>query len=669
MKDGIDFTWANYFWSRFNLELQYMGNRMISLKEATIQKYKSVESDQRFEVDEKTTVLVGMNESGKTSVLEALAKTRYFSDDEDFVFNLTHDYPRREKKAIEKSGQNPAAITCVYQISDSLMSQIEKDVGPEVFISKEFSITTKYDNTNAYSGVDTNIEALIKNKTREDNIDSTALIGKLVKVKSADELTSIRDGYKDDKIISGINSLNKYFVNEWNWGSSAVSEYIARTYLKPNLPVFLYYDEFYSLPSRISIEKLKNEQLESNDLKTAKALFELADINVDELISAEDFEDYKAELEATEATITQELFKYWSTNTNLDIKFDIDKKIVTGPQGNQRIAEHILDIRVWNSRARVSLPLKNRSKGFNWFFSFLVWFQKIQEDKDTSYILLLDEPGLNLHASAQSDLLRFISDLATDYQIIYTTHSPFMVDPAKLHHVRTVVESDKGSVISDSIQEKDPKTLFPLQAALGYDIAQNLFISKNNLLVEGVSDLIFLEVMSGILQEEGRNFLREDITIVPVGGLEKVSTFVSLMRGTKLNIVCLLDSSIDVSSKTKLDNLVREKIIKDSTVRYYDEFRSDSDEADVEDLFAKDEYLELFNASFDQYSNIDVNDLDSSLSRVIAQINKHLSVERFNHYRPANELAKKGANTTDFSEGTINKFSELFGKINSLFPD
>ena len=79
-----------------------------------------------------------------------------------------------------------------------------------------------------------------------------------------------------------------------------------------------------------------------------------------------------------------------------------------------------LNIRIYNSKHRVTLPLKNRSKGFLWFFSFLVWFSKIQGNKDSKYILLLDEPGLSLHASAQNDLLRFIDEkLAPEYQVIY----------------------------------------------------------------------------------------------------------------------------------------------------------------------------------------------------------------------------------------------------------
>lgn len=204
----------------------------------------------------------------------------------------------------------------------------------------------------------------------------------------------------------------------------------------------MYYDEYFSLPSRISIEKLQKNELNENEYKTARALFELADINTEEILNAENFEDFIAELEATESIISDELFKYWQTNKNLQITFQIDKLEQTDQRNNTRIVEHILDVRVKSKG--VSLPLRNRSKGFNWFFSFLVWFKKIQEDKNSNYVLLLDEPGLNLHASAQADLLRFLEDLSEKYQIIYTTHSPFMIAPDKLHRVRTILETDEG---------------------------------------------------------------------------------------------------------------------------------------------------------------------------------------------------------------------------------
>ncbi|MFW6016711.1 MAG: AAA family ATPase [bacterium] len=638
----------------------------MKLKKIEIHKYKSIESKQVFEVDENITVLVGMNESGKTAVLEAIAKTNYFDEDEKFKYNVTHDYPRKEKKVMEKRGITPDAVTSTYIITDELLRSIENDIGQEIIKDNTVSVTQNYNNEQRWTTISIDKNKFIREKSKSLSIFSKTLSDKLTTIKSYDDFSNIVGEYKDDKLINGLMKLEKYFKNLWGWGNP-IAEYITRTYIKPNLPKYLYYDEYYSLPSRISIEKLNKANLKEEELKTAKALFELAEINIDELLHSDNFEDFKAELEATEAIISEELFQYWSTNNNLEIVFDIDKIEGTDNRNNTRIVEHVLDVRVRNRRARMSLPLKNRSKGFNWFFSFLVWFKKIQEDNDSRYILLLDEPGLNLHASAQADLLRFISDLSNNYQIIYTTHSPFMVESNKLNQVRTILETDKGSVISDSIQEKDPDTLFPLQAALGYDVAQNLFISNKNLLVEGISDLVYLQVLSSVLEEEGRVSLSDEITIVPVGGLDKVSVFISLMRGSDLEIVCLLDSSIDTRSKQKLNNLIEEKLIKKSKVLFFNMFIDNVKEADIEDLFTEDEYLQLFNEAFNEYDDINKKDLNSEIDRILLQISLFLNIKRFNHYRPAKLMLGKSLTAKDFEKTTLDRFENMFEKVNSLF--
>jgi len=637
----------------------------MKLKKVEIKKYKSFEESQRFEIEDDITILVGMNESGKTSALEVIAKTNYFQEDKSFKFNVTHDYPRRQKKKMDKSGITPEAIICTYEIDKDLIQQIESDIGKGAFESTEFSVTTKYNNINSWSNVKVNKEKFIENITGNLGISSKALNEKLEKVQNKEDLENLKTEYSDEKYTTGLKEFDKYFENEWNWSNDSISEYVSRVYLKPNQPKFLYYDEYFSLPSRISIEKLENSNLDEYELKTAKALFELADINTSEILESDDFEDFIAELEATEAIISEELFKYWATNKNLHITFQIDKKEETDASNNTRIVEHILDIRVKNKG--VSLPLKNRSKGFNWFFSFLVWFKRIQEDENSNYILLLDEPGLNLHASAQADLLRFIEDLSDNYQIIYTTHSPFMIASDNLNRVRTVLETDKGSVISDSIQEKDPNTLFPLQASLGYDIAQNLFVSKKNLLVEGVSDLIILTAISGILESEKRERLRDDITIVPTGGLEKVATFISLLRGSKLEIACLLDSYTDEKGKAKMDRMITEKIIHKNKIRFFDEFLSSHSKADLEDLFVKNDYLKLFNSAFSEITDIKESDLNTEIKQIIIQINKHIGKERFNHYRPANELVKLGLSKDFFSKDTLDNFEKVFKEMNKLF--
>ncbi|MGP5439417.1 AAA family ATPase [Psychrobacter faecalis] len=634
---------------------------MMKLKKVELLKYKSYTEKQNFEVAEDITILVGMNESGKTAALEAIAKTNYFQDDDDFKFNVTHDYPRREKKKMEKSDEEPVAIVCTYKLDESLIAAIENELGKDALKSTLIDCISKYTSNRTWSNVGIDRDKFVKFQTSKLGISSKSLNDKLVKINSSEELNDLIESYNEDQYKEGISSLAKFYTNEWKWESDPLSEYVARVFIKPNLPKFLYYDEYFALPSRISIEKLENKTLGDSEQKTARALFDLADIDTSELIQSNDFEDFIAELEATEAIISEELFKYWQTNKNLGITFQIDSV----KDGSNRVIEHVLDIRVKNKG--VSLPLKNRSKGFNWFFSFLVWFKKIQEDSDSQYILLLDEPGLNLHASAQADLLRFLEDLSEDYQIIYTTHSPFMIPSNSLERVRTVFEEDKTSVISNSIQEKDPNTLFPLQAALGYDIAQNLFVSNKNLLVEGVSDLIILTALSGLLESLGRQGIREDITIVPTGGLEKVATFISLLRGSQLEIVCLLDSYNDVKAKAKMENLISERIIHQSKVRFFHEFLETHDKADLEDLFNKKDYLNLFNLAFNEYNDIEISDLNPNISRIILQINKVIEKGRFNHFRPANEIAKISMDGSSFDEITLHNFEKVFKEINSLF--
>lgn len=651
----------------------------MKLKEIKIHKYKSIESDQTVEIEDDITVLVGMNESGKTAALESIAKTNYFQDDNKFLFYTTHDYPRREKKKMDKCGKTPKAITCTFQLTESEKNSIESDIGEGIIESDIFTVTTKYDNTDSWGTIKLNTSKFIEIKVEELGISSKAIIDKLTAIRNSEGMSNLIEEYKDEKYKESLKTLAPYFANKWKWsGTTPLEEYVTREHLKPNLPKYLYYDEYYSLPSRISIEKLDEAELEEEELKTAKALLELADLNTKEILEADDFEDFIAELEATEATISDELFEYWSTNKNLNIEFKIETVEKTeernvrinqnqiGKAVDTHIVEHILDIRVKNSRTRVSLPLKNRSKGFNWFFSFLVWFKKIQEDRNSDYIILLDEPGLNLHASAQNDLLKFLENLSKNYQIIYTTHSPFMIHSNQLKRVRTVLETKEGTKISDSIQEKDPNTLFPLQAALGYDIAQNLYISEKNLLVEGVSDLIYLQTISGLLQEAGKESIRDDITIVPTGGLEKVATFISLLRGANLNIVCLLDSYSDPKGKAKMEKLIRDKIIHQKNIRYFDEFISQS-KADFEDLFTKSDYLKLFNPAFGEFADISVGDLDSRIERIILQVNQKISRDNFNHYRPANQLAKMGVDISFFEEETINNFEGMVKEINKMF--
>ena len=494
------------------------------LTEVRINKYKNYSAEQTVKIDEKITTLVGKNESGKTAFLEAIAKSNYFENDNNFDLNMTIDFPRKELSKYKKNRGNEYCVICKYKLGQDILDKIENDLGKDVFTISEFEYQLNYDTVNTIIGIKANEKAYLSNlyekfgvedveKKEYKNISSIEAFLELEIKEPLEEYD-----YKVEILKNHIKT--NIIANSIETWDSPLASHIYKVHIQPSIPKFWYYDEYYELPSRININNLNEnklvEELNTETIKTSKALFDMAGIKIEDILQAQSFEAFLADLESTSNSITDDIFEYWSTNSdNLEVKFEIET--ITN---NQKI----LDIRIRNKKHRVTLPLKNRSKGFNWFFSFIVWFSKIQSETG-NYILLLDEPGLNLHASAQNDLLRFIEDLSADYQIVYTTHSPFMISSEKLDRVRTVFDTKEGTTISETIQEKDPDTLFPLQAALGYDIAQNLFISKYNLLVEGPADLLYLTTISSLLESEGKTFLREDITIVPVGGLDKVTSF------------------------------------------------------------------------------------------------------------------------------------------------
>ncbi|MCI8761126.1 MAG: AAA family ATPase [Clostridia bacterium] len=641
---------------------------MIKLRKVEINKYKSFLEKQEIDIEDGVTRVVGKNESGKTALLEAMAKFNYFdSDDDSFNFNSTNDYPRGLLKKYQQEYPNDdfAVISCTFEISDELLKQISDDIGKGVYTDKTIQIAKKYNNGMTYT-ISADCKKFIENFLQKYTLE-TALKESLLECNSVKELANKLN--ENEELQTIYNELKeKYIDKSFETFSDVVTGYIAKTYIKPNLPQFLYFDEYYALPGTINLNKFANGQVDDTFSKEqqdiTKALFELSNIDISKVMNSDDYEDFIAELEATSNNITDKLLEYWNTNQNLEIKFEIQTKEDT----SNRTLEKFLQIRIRNTKHRVTLPLKNRSKGFIWFFSFLVWFSKVQEKENL--IILLDEPGLNLHAEAQSDLLEYIDkELLQKYQVIYTTHSPFMIESDKLDEVRTVYDSNNskiGSVISNALEEKDQGTLFPLQAALGYNLAQNLYISDKNLLVEGVADLMYLTVISGILNLNGKVGLSDDVTIVPVGGLDKVATFISLLRGNKLNMVCLLDTFTDQKGKKRLEDLIKDKIIKENQVKFFDQYIDRLSIADIEDMFEIDEYLNLFNKEFDkEFTKINSTDIDNTKA-IIPQINKIINRTRFNHYRPSRYLTSLCVDKDYFSNETLNRFENLFKDINNL---
>ena len=99
----------------------------MKLKKVTIHKYKSFLTEQTFVVESQITRIVGKNESGKTALLEALAKSNYFEGNVDFQFDKNLDYPRSELTKVHT--ENPKVLTCEYELSDEDVKSVIDDFG------------------------------------------------------------------------------------------------------------------------------------------------------------------------------------------------------------------------------------------------------------------------------------------------------------------------------------------------------------------------------------------------------------------------------------------------------------------------------------------------------------------------------------------------------------
>lgn len=268
-------------------------------------------------------------------------------------------------------------------------------------------------------------------------------------------------------------------------------------------------------------------------------------------------------------------------------------------------------------------------------------------------MILLDEPGLSLHAKAQSDLLRYIREkLQPNYQVVYTTHSPFMVDPDHLLDVRTVEDmvvkgESLGTKVGDRVLSKDVDTIFPLQAALGYDITQTLFVGKHTLLVEGPGDLLYLKWFSRALESLKRTGLDQRWVVSPCGGIDKVASFITLFGGNKLDVAVLTD--FHEGDKRKVRDLKESVFLKAGHVLTADMY-ADQNEADIEDLIGRSLYAALVNRCWELDAKycIPATRPENAPLRVLREVEDHFAqlpptVKEFDHYSPAAYLMENGA--------------------------
>lgn len=591
------------------------------LRKARVTNFKIVEDSNEFTLD-RVTCLIGKNESGKTAILDALYRLNPY-EAELSAYDKVEEYPRRYLLEYDERhrGREACVVTTTWELDDADIRAIEKVLGAGTVASREVEVYKRYQDKGTIWSISIDegrvIEHIVdaaglypEEAERARRYRTVAEFKKYLHTKLAAALTSERENRALDRI---------HALRDHDPRKAAVSAL--------RLPTFLYFSDYDLMSGTVALEDLLQRKVNSpTHLFPGETIF-LAFLNfvgtsLEEISSIQRFEPLKARLEAASNKITHEMFEYWSQNRGLRVLFSLDAAQPADPPPLNHGS--ILHTRIYNPLHEVSVNFDDRSRGFVWFFSFLVLFSQVRKSCGKNVIILLDEPGLSLHAKAQADLLRYIDErLKRDYQVIYTTHSPFMVDPKNLTGVRTVedvmVEDGTGRVhtvgskVSDFVCTTDRDTIFPLQGALGYEISQRLSAAEYSLIVQWPSDLLYLTGFSEALKNRGRVHLSPQWTVCPVGGVDNVAAFVSLFRNNNLQLAVLLDYS--PGEKKSPAGIGTLKLLQDGHVLTLPLYVN-KPEADLEDVIGWRNYLTLVNKAYGLVGTSELKEDEQTEARV-----------------------------------------------------
>lgn len=652
----------------------------MKLREYTVREFRSIWDSGPITLDEQTTCLVGKNEAGKTALLTALYRTNPIIAS-DAVFDETYDYPKREVEdyrfEVENGDRDKAVVVeCLYEMEDDDIEAVTSVLGPKVLKGKTFKRETYYGTSNNKFILSADDAA-----ARKHLADNPALPDELKDtLKGAADWDAFAAALDAAEAIEAVNTLKALVAKVREKG---LASYIFNSLIWPRAPKFLYFDEYYQMKGQANLNALiareDAQTLEDSDYPLL-GLINLARLDHRQIVATKNTTELKNKLEGAGNYLTKRIVKYWSQNQHIKMEFDVRDAKPEDPTGMQQginVWGEVYDTVHW-----AHTPLGTRSRGFVWFFSFLAWYEDIKRQKQ-NVILLLDEPGLSLHGRAQGDLLSYFEAELAKHQLIYTTHSPFMIDPAKFQRVRivqdlgidakeTLPKDQDGTKVLTNVFDATDDSLFPLQGALGYEIQQTLFIGPNSLVVEGPADMLYLRAVAAQLEREGRAGLSEDWVITPVGGSGKVPAFVALLAPQKgMNVATLLD--IQNSDRAQIDDLYKKKLLKKKQVATYAEF-AETSEADVEDMFERDFYVSLVNAEFakELKAPVPIGKLNAKEPRTLRAIEAYLGSNpfksgAFGHYRPARYFSDNAATLwPEVSNATKDRFEAVFKHLNAL---
>ena len=438
------------------------------------------------------------------------------------------------------------------------------------------------------------------------------------------------------------------------------------------LPGFFYFSNYDTLPGETNLTglagKISSGAAVSAKERTVISLLAHAGETPDDFLDA-DYDSRKAELQAASSDLSRQVFKYWKQNQDLTVVFDTDNRVFPTQDGIN-VANRFLRIELRDGRhGDVETNFDTRSSGFQWFFSFFAAFSEYQ-NSDEDVIVLLDEPGTSLHGDAQHEFVDYIfSELGASKQTIYTTHSQHMVDPTRYEKLRAVHDRasrddpDQGVAVTLPNLSADRATILPIESALGYSVSQHLFLgSGQHLALEGSSDFVYLLRMTEHNVAKGLPGLDPRLAMIPVGGADNMPAFIALL-GRRLKVSALIDGARSQARLARIRTAARDNGVPETAIVLCSDVKGMPTNADIEDLFATNDYLRLYNWTFN------TNASPANLAATNEPILKKLIDFRgsdFDHALPAHQLTNRCEEFFgSIDEATEKNFAELFRLLNA----
>lgn len=583
------------------------------LSKVIIKNFLSIKDEQTIKINKDLTSIIGKNESGKSTILKAINKLNGYGI-------------KNEEKNVELKSEK-SYIKGIFILNEKEISSINdkylenNDLGfyslPSEYGNLYYEITIKenedsqyyilyyLDENKKYIAINSNIYLMriidyIKSidKKFELSKEQKEALSKTYKLSEKD----IKD-YIDNELI------NLSFTDEVIEELKKISSQISPKKWINLLPSYKF--SYFSSFDSILNDNVLFSELETN--QQAQNILDISGINIDDLANAyensdeQSLEDLGTQCIEIVSKKFKEIFQQTDTDFKIKIRFGSAKEDISfftqdKTSGNRTIS------------------LSKRSDGFRWYLSlYLTIYDYLNNESDVNYILLLDEPNLYLHPGAQKNLLfNVFKKEFKDTQIIYTTHSPYMIDSDNSYSIR-IIEKDKQTLIYNSSQEyaekntkvKEVDTITPLLTALELDVSNSIVFDRQDILVtvEGIQDVYILKAMLEITKNESKF---NKIKFIPGIGASKIPYLYSYLYGMGYNVYALFDN--DKAGRDAIDGIVQgdqddERVNK---LFKYDLDKTSESDFLLEDLFSNNdrkEYLKtkstiLYKRIYDNRKNI-----------------------------------------------------------------